>query len=98
MKNAAVAALYSGLLRQARRFPQYNFRAYALRRIKDEFKDIAQRSLAGAAPDVPAVLAAGRVELARLKRMTTVALVHATASSRLIIEDTTAGDKPAASP
>ncbi|XP_072937576.1 LYR motif-containing protein 4 homolog [Epargyreus clarus] len=33
-----VLALYKSMLRESQKFPNYNFRAYALRRIKDAFK------------------------------------------------------------
>ncbi|XP_004926782.1 LYR motif-containing protein 4 [Bombyx mandarina] len=34
-----ILSLYKLLLRESQKFPNYNFRAYALRRIRDAFKD-----------------------------------------------------------
>lgn len=80
LENAAVRQLYRQLLREAERFPQYNYRQYALRRIRDEFerrKDLE-------ADKAPELLARGREELERLRRMTTVASLYA--HDKLVIE------------
>lgn len=80
LENAAVRQLYRQLLREAERFPQYNYRQYALRRIRDEFerrKDLE-------ADKIPELLTKGREELERLKRMTTVASLYA--HDKLVIE------------
>ncbi|CAG9794269.1 unnamed protein product [Diatraea saccharalis] len=34
-----VLSLYKLLMREAQKFPSYNFRSYALRRVKDAFKE-----------------------------------------------------------
>ncbi|XP_063898154.1 LYR motif-containing protein 4B [Helicoverpa armigera] len=34
-----ILSMYRVLLREADKFPNYNFRAYALRRVKDAFRD-----------------------------------------------------------
>ncbi|KAF4520678.1 hypothetical protein B566_EDAN006354 [Ephemera danica] len=42
--KANVLRLYKALLRESQKFEGYNFRNYALRRIRDAFKDNAQLS------------------------------------------------------
>ena len=80
LENAAVRQLYRQLLREAERFPQYNYRQYAMRRIRDEF----ERRKDMEASKIPELLAKGRGELERLRRMTSVASLYA--HDKLIIE------------
>lgn len=78
--NEQVLHLYRQLVREAKSFPQYNYRMYALRKIRDEFE--ARKAL----PEtkIPEFLEQGRLELGRLRRMTTVASLYAHGS--LVIE------------
>ncbi|XP_059058934.1 LYR motif-containing protein 4B [Achroia grisella] len=34
-----ILSLYKTLMRESQKFPNYNFRSYALRRVRDAFKD-----------------------------------------------------------
>lgn len=80
LQNAQVQQLYKQLLREAERFPQYNYRMYALRKIKDEFdarKDWSEDR-------IPEVVKQASAELERLQRMTTVASLYA--HDTLVIE------------
>lgn len=90
LKNAAAARLYKQLLREAERFPQYNFRVYALGKIRDEFE--AHKNLDK--EKIPEFLKKGQAELERLRRMTIVASIYA--KDNLVIEptDKNAPDKP----
>lgn len=79
-KNPPLRKLYRQLVREAERFPQYNYRMYALRKIKDEFA--GRSNLQGT--ELEHFLQAGQGELERLRRMTAVAALYAKDS--LVIE------------
>lgn len=64
---ADTRALFRRLLREAARFPQYNFRAYARRRIGEEFRR---------RPLTPDALHEAQQTLALLHRQTTVANLY----------------------
>lgn len=73
LQNASVQQLYKQLLQEAEKFPQYNYRMFALRKIRDEFesrKDWGEEK-------VPEVVQRASAELTRLRRMTTVASLYA---------------------
>jgi hypothetical protein len=72
LKNAQVLHLYRSLIREAEHFPQYNFRMYALRKIRDTFE---QQDMDNT--NVPELLKRGNEELERLRRMSTVARLYA---------------------
>lgn len=80
LKNPAVLRLYRELVKEAEKFPQYNYRMYSLRKINDQFdskKDLPESSISE-------FLREGQLELDRMKRMTTVASLYA--GDKLIIE------------
>ncbi|XP_030026157.1 LYR motif-containing protein 4 [Manduca sexta] len=39
VSKSQILSLYKMLLRESEKFPNYNFRSYALRRVRDAFKD-----------------------------------------------------------
>jgi len=74
---SAALGLYRQTLKAATAFGDYNFRAYALRRARDDF-----RANCGAAPEATAeLLAAGSAQLGKLRRMATVNGMYSTESS-----------------
>ena len=81
LNNPQVLALYRQLLREAERFPQYNYRMYALRKIRNEFE--SRNSMSESR--IPELLERGKQELERLRRMTTVASLYA--HDKLVIEE-----------
>lgn len=96
LKNPQALQLYRELLSEAARFPQYNYRMYALRKIRDEFeahKNI-DTTLPASDPSSPSpspcsplakLLASGQKELERLRRMTTIAALYS--HTPLVIEE-----------
>ena len=68
---AAVRSVFRSLLRSAAAYPDYNVRAYALRRVRAGFAEA--RSLPAGAPAAEAALADARAQLAMLERQRTVA-------------------------
>lgn len=81
LQRPQVMQLYRQLLREAERFPQYNFRDYALRKIRAEFE--ARHDLP--ADKIPDLLCKGSEELQRLRRMTSVASLYV--HDKLVIEN-----------
>lgn len=67
--------LYRALLREAQKFPTYNYREYAQRRIREEFKEMDT-----------SYLERGQAELAQLKRLVKVAKLYVPEGERLVIE------------
>lgn len=66
---AASLSLYRDLLRAAKGFSNYNFREYALRRVRESFREGAALSQSA---DVSRAYAEGRVELDMLRRQSTI--------------------------
>lgn len=79
----AIQSLYRSLLRQARQFPQYNYREYALRKIKEEFS--AAKSITDP-QELTKFLEAERESLAQLKRMTKVQELYSAGLDKLVVE------------
>lgn len=82
LKDPQVKKLYRQLVREAERFPQYNYRMYALRKINDEFA--TRKALTPT--DLEKFLHSGQGELERLKKMALVASLYSKDS--LVIEKT----------
>ena len=66
--RSATLSLYRNLLRAARGFTNYNFREYALRRVREEVREA--RTLGG--DDVLIAYQQGRQQLAMLRRQSTI--------------------------
>ena len=71
MSGGGIAArrLYKQLMREAQAFPDFNFRNYFLRRIRDDFK---QKLSLASAEDVGKELKNGQAQLAMLRRQAVV--------------------------
>lgn len=80
----SVKSLYKSLLRYARQFPQYNYRNYALRKIKDEFT--AAKSLK-TPEELKKFVKEEQEALEQLKRMIKVQSLYFNESSKLVLED-----------
>ena len=78
--------LYRTLLRHAERFPQYNYRNYALRKIKEEFAD-AKLTLK-TSEDINKFLEKEQESLEQLKRMIKVQSLYFDNSTKIILENT----------
>jgi len=86
MSKQVIAGLYRELVQEAKRFPQYNFRMYALRKIEDSFQGrLNQDEMAVCSKSNEEFVSAAQKELDRLKRMTVVASLYA--HDRLVVED-----------
>lgn len=81
----SVQSLYKTLLRYARQFPQYNYRNYALRKIKEDFS-IAKTSLK-TPEEVNKFIKEEQEALEQLKRMIKVQSLYFNESSKLILEE-----------
>mmetsp|Transcript_17375 Transcript_17375/g.56058 ORF Transcript_17375/g.56058 Transcript_17375/m.56058 type:complete len:81 (-) Transcript_17375:138-380(-) len=66
--SAPPLTLYKQLMREAKRFQNYNFREYAIRHVRDDFRRNAGLQGESAARE----LEHGRLELEKLRRMATV--------------------------
>ena len=82
--RSEVLRLYKSLLREGNKFSNYNFRMYALRRVKDSFKDLRSESDPKA---VEACLAFGKENLEIMKRQVIVGNLYKT--DGLVIEKKT---------
>lgn len=80
LQHSQVQKIYNQLLKEAERFPQYNYRMYALRKIRDEFANCD----AATEDKIPSILEKASAELERLKRMTTIASLYS--QHKLVIE------------
>lgn len=80
----SVKSLYKSLLRYARQFPQYNYRNYALRKIKDDFT--AAKSLK-TPEELKKFVKEEQEALEQLKRMIKVQSLYFNESSKLVLED-----------
>ena len=87
MTGYSLKGLYKTLLRQARRFPQYNYRNYALRKIKEDFAD-AKVNLKSA-EELDAFVQKNNESLEQLKRMIKVQSLYFSDSTTNVLE----GDK-----
>lgn len=82
--ESSLKSLYKSLLRQANQFPQYNFRNYALRKIKYEFSTTL-KSLTNP-EEINKFVEQERGNLEQLKRMVKVQSLYCPESSKLVIE------------
>lgn len=79
----SVKNLYKSLLRHARTFPQYNYRNYALRKIKEDFSVVKSLKT----PEELNKFVEKETEtLEQLKRMIKVQSLYVNESSKLILE------------
>jgi len=69
MTRSASLHLYKSLMKEAGKFPDFNFRNYFQRRIRDEFKNAKDVTNTKA---VEKGLARGRIELEMLRRQATI--------------------------
>lgn len=79
----SIQSLYKSLLRYAHQFPQYNYRNYALRKIKEDFS--AAKSLK-TSEELNKFVKEEQEALEQLKRMIKVQTVYFYESSKLILE------------
>ncbi|XP_049621057.1 LYR motif-containing protein 4 [Suncus etruscus] len=86
--RAQVLALYRALLRESRRFGAYNYRTYALRRVRDAFRE--NRSIKDPR-EIQNLVNRARQDLSVIRRQVQVGQLYMT--DKLIIED---HDKPQA--
>eukprot|EP00814_Leptocylindrus_danicus_P005345 CAMPEP_0116018874 /NCGR_PEP_ID=MMETSP0321-20121206/8899_1 /TAXON_ID=163516 /ORGANISM="Leptocylindrus danicus var. danicus, Strain B650" /LENGTH=83 /DNA_ID=CAMNT_0003489333 /DNA_START=167 /DNA_END=418 /DNA_ORIENTATION=+ len=73
----AVKSLYRSLAREAKRLSDYNFRTYAIRRVKKGFE--LNRNLAGL--EINAAIEDGKRQLDMLKRQSTIGQMYPGATS-----------------
>ena len=85
MTADSIQNLYKSLLRYARQFPQYNYRNYALRKIKEDFS-LAKDSLK-TTEEVNKFLKEKEESLEQMKRMIKVQSLYFDDSRKLIVED-----------
>jgi len=71
------ASLYRSLLREARKMSDYNFRSYALRRVKTGFEN--NRHLVG--EDAQRALQEGQIQFETLKRQSMISQMYPSATS-----------------
>ena len=81
--STPVQSLYKSLLRQAKKYPQYNYREYALRKIKEEFT--AARSITDP-QDLAKFMEQEQQNLEQLKRMTKVQELYSQDAEKLVVE------------
>lgn len=81
----SVQNLYKSLLKYARQFPQYNFRNYALRKIKEDFS-LAKTSLKSP-EEISKFVKEKEESLEQLKRMIKVQSLYFDDSRKLIVEE-----------
>lgn len=79
----SITGLYKSLLRYARKFPQYNYRNYALRKIKEDFS--AAKCLK-TPEELNKFVKEEQEALEQLKRMIKVQSVYFNESSKLVVE------------
>lgn len=79
-------SLYRSLLRQAHKYPQYNYRQYALRKIKEEFE--AAKSISDP-QELSKFMELERLNLEQLKRMTKVQELYFKDAEKLVVENNT---------
>lgn len=82
----SIQNLYKALLRHARSFPQYNYRNYALRKIKEEFAAAKELKTP---EELNKFVEKEKENLEQLKRMIKVQSLYANESSKLILENNT---------
>ncbi|XP_068199994.1 LYR motif-containing protein 4 [Antennarius striatus] len=79
--RAQVLSLYRMMLRESSRFPSYNYRSYALRRVRDAFRD--NRTVENP-QTVERLLAEGQQTLALIRRQVTIGRMFET--QRIVVE------------
>lgn len=82
--HSALQPLYRSLIRQAKKYPQYNYREYALRKIKEEFTEA--KSITDPL-ELEKFVEQERASLEQLKRMTKVQELFCQEVEKLIIEN-----------
>ena len=80
----SIKSLYKSLLRYARQFPQYNYRNYALRKIKEDFSDVKSLKTP---EELNKFVIEEQEALEQLKRMIKVQSVYFNESSKLVLEE-----------
>ncbi|KAK9745979.1 Complex 1 protein (LYR family) [Popillia japonica] len=81
MANQQVIVLYKALIREAKKLPAYNFRNYALRRIRDSFKE---NRIIKEPAQVAAAIQEGKKSLELIKRQVIIGQIYDT--EKLVIE------------
>ncbi|KAI4467620.1 hypothetical protein MML48_2g00000923 [Holotrichia oblita] len=81
MANQQAILLYRSLIREAKKIPAYNFRNYALRRIRDSFKE--NRVIKEPA-QIAAAVEEGKKSLELIKRQVIIGRLYDT--EKLVIE------------
>ena len=84
MTSDSIQNLYKSLLRYARQFPQYNYRNYALRKIKEDFS--LARGTLKTSEEMNSFLQEKEEALEQLKRMIKVQSLYFSDSRKLILE------------
>ena len=80
----SIKSLYKSLLRYARQFPQYNYRNYALRKIKEDFSVVKSLKTP---EELNKFVKEEQEALEQLKRMIKVQSVYFNESSKLVLEE-----------
>jgi len=80
----SIKSLYKSLLRYARQFPQYNYRNYALRKIKEDFSVVKSLKTP---EELNKFVIEEQEALEQLKRMIKVQSVYFNESSKLVLEE-----------
>ena len=76
--------LYKSLLRNANKFPQYNYKNFALRKIKEDFSDMNLTTKTSEELDNFIKMEKGKLE--QLKRMIKVQSLYFSESTKVVIE------------
>lgn len=79
-----IKSLYKTLLRYARQFPQYNYRNYALRKIKEDFSSVKSIKTS---EEMNKFVKEEQETLEQLKRMIKVQSLYVNESSKLVLEE-----------
>jgi LYR motif-containing protein 4 len=82
-KTKEILSLYRSLLREARALPIYNFRAYALEKIRYEFR--TNISTLGSSENVTMAIEEAKRQLALIQRQKVIQQFYGT-SDKLVIE------------
>ncbi|KAM7369551.1 hypothetical protein PAMP_010868 [Pampus punctatissimus] len=80
--RAQVLSLYRSLLKESNNFPSYNYRTYALRRVRDAFR--ANRNIEDPKM-VERLMVEGQQTLALIQRQVSVGKLYA--AQRIVVED-----------
>ena len=81
-QRATVLCLYKSLLRESSKFVDYNYREYAMRRVKDNFRENMVTAMS-----VEKLIKQGQDSLQMLKRQTAIDNMYHSTSARHVMEN-----------